>query len=163
MKTHNKIVLFVVAVVFCLMLVPAFAQQATGKPAPPPDVTSVITVFLVLSVVFEVALTPIFNWRIFLTYFEGKGLKTPITVIAAMLVFWKYDLDIIRDLLVVLNKPDPGITLGGQFITALLISGGSDGIFRIFTVLKIRNPEERDQKAKEAQKALAARKKQGKR
>ena len=55
------------------------------------------------------------------------------------------------------------IYVGGQFITALLIAGGSDGIFRIFTVLKIRNPEERDQKAKEAQKALAAKKKQRKR
>ena len=163
MKTHIKIVLFVVAVIFCLMLVPAFAQQAAGKPATTPDVTSVLMVFLVLSVVFEVALTPLFNWRIFLQYFEGRGLKTPITVIAALLVFWKYDLDIIKDLLVVLNKPDPGITLGGQFITALLIAGGSDGVFRIFTVLKIRNPEERDEKAKEAQKALAAKKKRSKR
>src|SRR5882672_5318127 len=81
------------------------AQAAASPPTPvvPGRVGEVLLVFLVLSVVFEVALTPIFNWRIFLRYLEGNGWKTPITVVLAFLVFWGYRLDIIRDLLVALG------------------------------------------------------------
>jgi hypothetical protein len=114
----------------------------------------VLVKFLVLSIVFEVALTPVFNWRIFLRYFDGKGLKTPITIILAFLMFWGYRLDIIRDILVALNYTDPGITFWGQVITAMLIAGGSDGVFRIFTKLGIRNPAEAEEKARVEQQAL---------
>ncbi len=93
-------------------------------------------VILVLSVVFEVAMTPVFNWRYFLVHAEGKGWKTPIVTGAALLVFWSYDLDIIHDLLVALEMKSDGITFGGQLLTALLIAGGSDGVFRIFTTLQ---------------------------
>lgn len=109
------------------------------------QVGQVLLVFLVLSVVFEVALTPIFNWRIFIEHLDGRGAKIPITIILALLIFWKYDLDIIRDLLVALDQipDDRPITFWGQVITAFLIAGGSDGIFRIFKLLKIRTPDER--------------------
>ena len=114
----------------------------------------VLVKFIVLSVIFEVALTPVFNWRIFLRYFDGKGLKTPITITLAFLMFWGYRLDIIRDVLVALNYADPGITFWGQVITAMLIAGGSDGVFRIFTKLGIRNPAEAEEKARVEQQAL---------
>jgi hypothetical protein len=118
------------------------------------NIGEVLVKFLVLSVVFEVALTPVFNWRIFLRYFDGKGLKTPLTIILAFLMFWGYRLDIIRDILVALNYTDPGITFWGQVITAMLIAGGSDGVFRVFTKLGIRNPAEAEEKAKIEQQAL---------
>lgn len=109
-------------------------------------VGEVLLVILVLSVVFEVALTPVFNWRVFLRYAEGKGYKTPIVIGVALLVFWSYELDIIRDLLVALGH-SAQLTFGGQLLTALLIAGGSDGVFRILTRLKVRDPEQRKQKA----------------
>ena len=109
----------------------------------------VLFVFLVLSVVFEVALTPIFNWSLFLRKFEGRGVKTPVTVILAFLVFWGYGLDIVKDLLEALCYTTRK-TLGGQFLTSLLIAGGSDGVLRIFTKLGIRNnPEERKLRAEQ--------------
>ncbi|MCH7664190.1 MAG: hypothetical protein IH859_10030, partial [Chloroflexi bacterium] len=111
--------------------------------------------------VFEVALTPIFSWRVFLARFDGKGFKTPIVVILAFLVFWGYGLDIIKDILLIfgdLRKAEP--SPGGQIISALLIAGGSDGILRIFTRLGIRqNPGKLKKKADEARKALAEKKK----
>ncbi len=117
----------------------------------------VLLVFLVLSLVFEVALTPVFNWRFFLARFEGKGVKTPVVVLLALFVFWRYELDIIRDLLVALDY-DARLTFGGQLLTALLIAGGSDGILRIFRRLGIRDPQSRAKKAQEAQAALAKKK-----
>jgi hypothetical protein len=121
------------------------------------SIGEVLVKFLVLSIVFEVALTPVFNWRIFLRYFDGKGLKTPITIILAFLMFWGYRLDIIRDILVALKYTDPGITFWGQVITAMLIAGGSDGVFRIFTKLGIRNPAEAAAKAEIEQQTLKER------
>ncbi|MCI5136063.1 MAG: hypothetical protein D3920_13565 [Candidatus Electrothrix sp. AW2] len=79
-------------------------------------------------------------------YGEGKGWKTPIVIISALIVFWSYDIDIIRDMLNALGQPKD-ISRGGQLLTALLIAGGSDGVFRIFTKLNIRNPAERKEKA----------------
>jgi len=114
------------------------------------EVIHILGVFLVLSVVFETALTPVFNWRIFLVYFEGKGVKTPITVVSAFIVFWAHDLDIVKELLKALGYGIHDANLGGRILTAFLIAGGSDGIFHIFTKLGIRNPEERKQKATEA-------------
>jgi hypothetical protein len=112
-------------------------------------VGEILLVFLVLSVVFEVALTPVFNWRVFLKYFEGKGVKTPVTVVLAFIVFWSYGLDVVSDLLVALGHPAPQ-TVGGRLLTALLIAGGSDGVLRIFTKLGIRDPAERKQRAEDA-------------
>ncbi len=118
-------------------------------------VGEVLLVFLVLSVVFESALTPVFNWRVFRERFNGKGVKTPIVVILAFVVFWSYDLDIINDILVAVNyiaETDPrGYTLGGQALTALLIAGGSSGIFRIFSKLGIRSPIGSPEKKHEVQ------------
>lgn len=129
---------------------PAQASPSSSVPTSKTEKAGeVLFVFLVLSVVFEVALTPIFNWRVFLKHFEGKGVKTPVTVALAFIVFWGYGLDVVKDLLVALGY-SANKTLGGQFLTALLIAGGSDGVLRIFTKLGIRNPAERKQKAEEA-------------
>jgi hypothetical protein len=140
---------------------PLFGQDTPSTPNVLPSteleqVGRVLLVFLVLSVVFEVALTPIFNWRVFLARFEGKGVKTPVAVILAFIVFWGYGLDIISDLLVALNYKAER-SFGGQVLTALLIAGGSDGVFRIFTKLNIRDPEARKEKAAEAQAQRAER------
>jgi hypothetical protein len=137
----------------------ALAQRVSAKPYPvagqtPTEIGEVLMVILVLSVVFEVALTPLFNWRFFLARFEGKGLKTPITVAFALFVLWGYDVDIIKDLLIAMDYPAE-LTFWGQLLTALLVAGGSDGVLRIFTKLQIRDAGARKRKTEEAQAALA--------
>lgn len=116
-------------------------------------VINVLFLVLALSLVFESAMSVLFDWRIFIRYFEGRGVKTPLIIAVAFLVFLNYDLDIVAELL----RGFPGIhaqnigdaTLPGQILTALLIAGGSGGVFRIFARLGIRSPEEREQKARE--------------
>lgn len=148
---------------------PAVVERpdAANPVAKSPDlekIGAVLLIFLVLSVVFESALTPIFTWSVFLKYFEGKGFKIPITVLLALLVFWKYELDIIRDVLVALDyyqggrtatgELKPPLSFWGQVLTALLIAGGSDGVFRIFARLGIRNPTQTQQRAQTLQAAV---------
>jgi hypothetical protein len=113
---------------------------------------NVLFLVLALSLVFESAMSVIFDWRLFIRYFEGRGVKTPLIVAVAFLVFLNYELDIVAELL--RGFPQISGTIGdtslpGQLLTALLIAGGSSGVFRIFARLGIRSPEERDKKAQQ--------------
>jgi len=141
------------ALALIVLLLPSAASAAQFAPIDDETLTAIGTVlfvFLVLSIIFEAALTPLFNWRIFVRHFEGRGVKTPIVVVLAFVFFWSFGLDIVSEVLAALTtdmSPEP--TFGGQVLTALLIAGGSDGIFRIFTRLKIRDPAERVRKARE--------------
>jgi len=131
------------------------APQASSGQTDGVDRTRIFNVLflvLALSLVFESAMSVIFDWRLFIRYFEGRGVKTPLIVAIAFLVFLNYDLDIVAELL--RGFPQISGTIGdtslpGQLLTALLIAGGSSGVFRIFARLGIRSPEERDKKAKQ--------------
>ncbi len=101
-----KTFLIGIMLLFCILVSPVFAQEGGNESGAKIDmdkISNILVVFLVLSVVFEVALTPIFNWRIFLSYGHKRGYKTPITVVLAFFVFWSYDLNIVTDLLNVLR------------------------------------------------------------
>jgi opacity protein-like surface antigen len=145
----NKKILLLVLLLF-IVAVSALAADVVEPEKPAATamtdrVAGVLGVFFVLSVIFEIATSAIFNWRPFIVYLDGKGWKTPITVLLALVVFKGYHLDIVRDLLVALGYDAP-FSIGGQLLTSLLIAGGSDGVFQIFTKLGIRNPAERDKK-----------------
>lgn len=131
---------------------PGLAEAVESPGSKLDAVGEVLLVFLVLSVAFEVALTPVFNSRLYLARFEGKGVKVPLTIVLALIVFWGYELDIIQELLNALGHTTTdgqpiSLSFGGQLLTAFLIAGGSDGTFRIFSKLGIRNPKERKEKA----------------
>jgi len=134
------------------------SSRATGSGMDQAKVVNVLFLVLALSLVFESAMSVLFDWRIFIRYFEGRGVKTPLVITVAFLVFLNYDLDIVAELL----RGFPEIhaqnigdaTLPGQVLTALLIAGGSGGVFRIFTRLGIRSPEERDRKARQERESM---------
>jgi len=117
--------------------------------------------YFVLAVVFEVALAPLFNWRVFLLHFEGKGYKTPITIVLAYVTFSAANLDIFGEMLTALGHGYAPVevngemqavssTWWGQFLTAFLIAGGSSGINQIFSKIGIRTPELNKKKAQES-------------
>lgn len=129
-------------------------QSPADEPDPQTGLGSVLFVFLAIAVVFEAAMSAIFDWRVFLRYFEGRGVKTPLLVGVAFLVCSEYDLDILSKILVTLDQGGSPKTVG-KVVTALLISGGSSAVFRVYSNLGIRNPAERDRKARKERKALA--------
>ena len=117
-------------------------------------VADVILVLAVIAVAFEVALTPIFQWRIFARYLDGKGWKTPITVGLAVLLLYSYDIDLFREIIASLGKETESSLLG-RGITGLLVAGGSDAVFSLFTKMKLRQPDLLKRKAEEEQKKVA--------
>ena len=121
------------------------------------ELVQILVLFLLLSVVFEAAMTTVFNWRWFAKRFEGRGVKTPLTVVLAWIVVRSFDVDLVSRILNVVGDGEHAATLSGQVLTALLIAGGSDMVYRIFTRLGLRNSAERVAKAAEARAAAAAR------
>lgn len=113
--------------------------------------THSLVMLLVLSVVFEVSMDALFSWRKFAEFCEGKGFKMPIIFAVSFVVFWSYDVDIFKDVLMAFNKSVPPGSISGLFgqaLTSFLIAGGSSGIHQIFIKLKIRNPQDAKNKAK---------------
>ncbi len=118
-------------------------------------VADVVMVLAVIAVAFEVALTPIFQWRIFARYCEGKGVKTPITVILAIFLLYHYDIDLFQEIIASLGKETQSTFLG-RVITGLLVAGGSDAVFSLFTKMGIRRPDLLKKKADDEQKKRQA-------
>jgi len=99
----------------------------------------------VISLVFEVAVTSIFSWRVYKKYLGSKGAKMPIITVLAFVVFWGYDLDIIYALLTAMGAEGDIVKgPGGQALTALLIAGGSKAIHDVLNKMKWLGREVKD-------------------
>ena len=122
------------------------------------QIGNILVLLFVISLVFETALTPIFNWRFFAKYCEGKGVKTPITIAAAVALLWGYDIDIFKhviDAFAGTGATESSSNFIGRVMTGLLVAGGSGAIFNIFTKLGLRSPDKLAAKAAQARRQLA--------
>ena len=114
---------------------------------------NILVLLFVISVVFETALTPIFNWRFFAKHCEGKGVKTPVTIIAAVALLWNYDIDIFKHIVDAFageNSDKSSSSFIGRIMTGLIVAGGSGAVFTIFTNLGLRDPKKLAEKAAKA-------------
>lgn len=99
-----------------------------------------LTMLFVVAVLLENAFAIIFNWRIFLTYFSLRGVKTPIMIIVSFIIVTLFDLDILAALINAYQAP-PGNASGfmSSFVTALILAGGSAGVHNIMSTLGYRD------------------------
>lgn len=98
-------------------------------------------VLFVLALLLESGLAVIFRWRPFLVYFDGRGTKTVISFLFALLVVWTFKIDIVTDLVNVYAQREPPFPRGreGYLITALIVAGGSAAVNNIFVTLGFRS------------------------
>ena len=116
------------------------------------QIGEILALLFVISLVFETALTPIFNWRFFAKHCEGKGVKTPITIAAAVALLWSYDIDIFKHIIDAFAEGDAKTSSNfvGRVMTGLLVAGGSGAIFNLFAKMNLRNPQQLAEKAAQA-------------
>lgn len=103
-----------------------------------------LTMLLVLAILLENALAVIFNWRLFLTYFSAKGTRTLIMIAAAWLLVAGLHIDIIASLMDVYLETAVRSGVETQFLTALILAGGSSGVYSIMKVLGYRQDVPQD-------------------
>jgi len=98
-----------------------------------------LTMLFVLAVLLENAFSVIFNWRVFLTYFSLGGIKTIIMIAISYALVVGCEIDIVASLIHAYN-PDGAIgSFPTKFITALILAGGSAGVYNIMRGLGYRS------------------------
>ena len=108
-----------------------------------------LTMLFVVAVLLENAFAVIFNWRVFLTYFSLRGVKTIIMVGASLLIVWQFRIDVMANLIAVYQSSSSAPTKPASnaftlFITALILAGGSAGINRIMVALGFRGDRQEE-------------------
>jgi hypothetical protein len=103
--------------------------------------SKVLLTFLVMSLLLEFALSRIFEFRWFIRWMEGRGLKLPVAVVFALLLIMPLGLDLVTEVARILNpeKPHDPWWLT-YFLSALILSGGSATIFQLYRALGLRAP-----------------------
>ena len=105
-----------------------------------------LTMLFVVAVLLESAFSTLFNWRVFLAYFSLRGVKTIIMVVVCLVIVTVFQIDVFADLLAAYKSPVasppavPDYNWMSRFITALILAGGSAGVYNLMAALGYRNP-----------------------
>ncbi|GAB7021745.1 hypothetical protein [Salidesulfovibrio brasiliensis] len=132
-----------VAVMFLCASSPALAAEGAGDTAA--AAAAIIFKYLIVVTIFESVYSAIFQWTWFIKKGEKKGLKTPVKVLLGWLAVVAYPaINIMEELSVDIfgATPGSGDEWVGQLVTALLIAGGSSGMFDILNKIGFRDREE---------------------
>ena len=135
---------------------------ANDLPQPPPSdwdrLSGVLLQLLAVVLVVESALAALFQWRVYRMAFNARAMKTPIMFFIGLLIVLSAGYDPMDLILrtVMATAPTSGtmrsiITSG---LSALIIAGGSAGIFALLKRLGLRAPE--DMAEQEAQSKLGS-------
>jgi hypothetical protein len=103
-------------------------------------------IVFVLAVVLESALALIFNWRPFLLHFDGRGVRSVVSFVLALLIAVALHLDVIRQLYNAWTGTNGRYDLDGvgYVLTALVIAGGSAGVNNLLRALGFRSMAARE-------------------
>jgi len=97
---------------------------------------------LVIAVILELALHRIFDSRFYFLRFEGRGFKFPVSLVVSLLFLLALDFDLVTRLLTAILPLDGQKTSSawGYALSALIISGGSSTVFRLYRNFGLRIP-----------------------
>lgn len=165
-------ILFLVSVLFFAVM----GQVAWADEAPPLGLTNLVytasakslTMLFVTAVVLESAFAVIFNWRVFLAYFDTKGVKTIVMIVMSAIVVFSFNLDVFASLLGAFSVKDLGISdaakatnlanevathtgVLSKAITTLVLAGGSSGVHNMMYALGFRSSRDTETTTKPAQ------------
>jgi hypothetical protein len=116
-------------------------QVWLGNPDIYKDSAVALTMLFVLAVLLENAFSVIFNWRVFLTYFSLGGVKTIIMIAISYALVVGCKIDIVASLIKTYTNHAPLGSFPTSFVTALILAGGSAGVYNIMRALGYRSGE----------------------
>jgi hypothetical protein len=91
----------------------------------------------VLAVLLESALALLFNWRPFLAIFDGRGVKSIISLAASLVLVFTFHIDAIRSLMTDFSGAVPDNTFS-KILTAMVVAGGSSGVNNLLRAMGFR-------------------------
>jgi hypothetical protein len=107
----------------------------------------ILFVAFVVATLLEWGLSVLFNWRPFLMLFDARGVRTIVSVGFAYIFVTAFDLDIVRDLVVAYSGIPKASDFASQFVSALMLAGGSSGMNTVLVTLGFREVKTAEQVA----------------
>jgi hypothetical protein len=107
----------------------------------------ILFVAFVVATLLEWGLSVLFNWRPFLMLFDARGVRTIVSVGFAYIFVTAFDLDIVRDLVVAYSAIPTKSGFASQFVSALMLAGGSSGMNKVLVSLGFREVKTAEQVA----------------
>lgn len=124
-------------------------SETAEKPKEPPTLTSpgvyepsfkALFVVFLLAVLLESGLAIVFNWRPFVTYFDGRAVKPVVSFLISFVLVEYYDFDVVTSLVNLYQQQHFLKNHAGSVLTAMIIAGGSSGVNDLFVRLGFRAP-----------------------
>lgn len=103
------------------------------------DAFKILALLFVLAVLLEQALSVLFNWRVFLQYFNAGGVKTIVSVLVAWLILEAFNLDLMADLINLYSSSKVASGVATKLLTAFILAGGSSGVNNLLVALGFRS------------------------
>lgn len=128
-----------------------FVQEASLSEEQLGTISSQLLLLLTISIFLEAALSVLFNWRVFQSRFEGRGVRTPVAVGVAVLIVFAFDVDVMREVFGAFDLYDAEDRVGftTKILTAFIVAGGSSLVFRLFELFGLRAPGQRSAEMRE--------------
>lgn len=98
-----------------------------------------LTKLFVLAVLVESALALIFNWRVFLEYFNKRAIKTVVMFAVSLAVVTTFNIDIVEQLMATYGSSSDEGGIMSTVLTAMIVAGGSSGVNNLFIALGFRS------------------------
>jgi hypothetical protein len=104
-------------------------------------------VVFVIALLLESGLATLFNWRPFIETFDGRGIKTLVSVAFALVFIGGFQLDIVTRLVNIYSQRDRPFENSwlGYIVTALVVAGGSAAVNNLLIALGFRSVKTADQ------------------
>ena len=104
-------------------------------------------ILFIIATILESGLAVVFNWRPFIQLFDGRGVKTIISILFAWFFVEFFDLDIVTRLANLYLNEKHQSSFPGVFITALILAGGSSAVNKLLVALGFRSMKTAEQVA----------------
>ena len=119
-----------------------------------------LTKVLILAVLVEVGLNPLFRWKWFLSLLENKGAKVPIALIVSFLLVKQFEIDLPASVLAAFETENDTPEVGsfvGILVSTLILAGGTTSVNGIFAAFGWRRPDNLRTRAQELREQAEAR------
>lgn len=145
MKLKNASKYYIIFIIFTLMTSPAFANQNVVNSSTLDAIGGILLQLLFILFIIEAAFAALFQWRVYRIAFNARSMKTPImfAVGLALVLSTGYDpMELVLETVGgAADTRGPARDILTAVLSALLVAGGSSGIFQLLKRLGIRAPE----------------------
>jgi hypothetical protein len=108
------------------------------------ELTKQLIGLFVVATLLESALTTLFTWRVYREFFNGRAVKTLVMVGMGYAIVRTFHYDVMASIITNAGgKGNEGQGLS-QFLSALVLAGGSAAVNQLFTALGLRPPVSRE-------------------